>query len=142
LISKELAVTKPREASSPSVVERDRHLILVVDDEEPLRVLAGEMLGLLGFSVETVPSGEAAVERFAHHPLPDLVLLDVIMPGMGGIEAFRRILQTAPTQKILIATGLADREAMMALEAEGASGFIQKPYRMETLADRVRALLR
>jgi two-component system cell cycle sensor histidine kinase/response regulator CckA len=137
-----LAVTKPREASTPSVAERDRPVILVVDDEEPLRALAGEMLGFLGFAVETVPSGEAAVQRFARAPLPDLVLLDVIMPGIGGIEAFRRILKVAPTQKILIATGFADRAAMAALEAEGASGFIQKPYRLEILADRVRALLR
>jgi two-component system cell cycle sensor histidine kinase/response regulator CckA len=135
-------VTKPREVGTPQVAERDRALILVVDDEEPLRALAGEMLGVLGFSVETVPSGEAAVERFARPPLPDLVILDVIMPGMGGIEAFHRILEAAPTQKILIATGFADRAAMMALEAEGASGFLQKPYRLETLADRVRALLR
>jgi CheY-like chemotaxis protein len=116
-------------------------VILVVDDEEALRVLAGEMLGYLGFSVETVPSGEAAVERFRRGPAPDLVILDVIMPGIGGIEAFRRIMKAFPTQKVLIATGFADRAAMEALEAEGASGFIQKPYRLETLADRVRALL-
>lgn len=134
-------MTKPHEASSPPIAERDRPVILVVDDEEPLRALAREMLDVLGFAVETVPSGEAAVDRFAHPPLPDLVILDVIMPGIGGIEAFHRLLKVAPKQKILIATGFADRAAMSALEAEGASGFIQKPYRLETLADRVRTLL-
>jgi two-component system cell cycle sensor histidine kinase/response regulator CckA len=135
------AVSKPREAGASLVAEQDRPLILVVDDEEPLRALAGEMLGYLGFTVETVPCGEDAVERFRREPRPDLVILDVIMPGIGGIETFRRIMKAAPTQKILIATGFAERVAMEALEAEGASGFIQKPYRLETLADRIKALL-
>jgi two-component system, cell cycle sensor histidine kinase and response regulator CckA len=134
-------MTKPREATTPQPTVHDRSVILVVDDEEPLRALAGEMLGYLGFSVETVPSGEAAVERFGHAPLPDLVILDVVMPGIGGIETFRRIMKIAPKQKVLIATGFADRSAMEQLVAEGVSGFIQKPYRMEILADRVRSLL-
>ena len=134
-------MTKPREEGATGVLHRDRPLILVVDDEEALRALAGEMLAYLGFSVETAASGEEAVERFLRGPAPDLVILDVIMPGIGGIEAFRRILKAAPTQKVLIATGFADRSAMEELEAQGASGFIQKPYRMEALADRVRSLL-
>jgi CheY-like chemotaxis protein len=136
-----LPVNKPREQATTEVIHPDRPLILVVDDEEPLRALAGEMLEYLGFSVETAASGEEAVERFRRGPAPDLVILDVIMPGIGGIEAFRRILKTSPTQKVLIATGFADRTAMEELEAQGASGFIQKPYRLETLADRIRSLL-
>lgn len=132
---------RPSEATTPQAAGQDLPVILVVDDEEPLRALAGEMLVYLGFSVETVPSGEAAVERFGHDPRPDLVILDVVMPGIGGIETFRRIMKIAPRQKILIATGFAERAAMEALAAEGASGFIQKPYRLETLADRVRSLL-
>lgn len=121
--------------------DRAGPVILVVDDEEPLRALAKEMLGYLGFRVETAPTGEEALERVRRGPPPDLVILDVIMPGIGGIETFRRILRVIPTQKILIATGFADRGAMEALEAEGASGFILKPYRLEALADRVRLLL-
>lgn len=134
-------MAEPRHSGGRPARGARGRVILVVDDEEALRVLAREMLGYLGFSVETVPSGEAAVERFRRGPAPDLVILDVIMPGIGGIEAFRRIMKAFPTQKVLIATGFADRAAMEALEAEGASGFIQKPYRLETLADRVRALL-
>lgn len=134
-------MTKPQGSSARPVADRDRPVILVVDDEEPLRALAREMLGYLGFTVETAPSGEEAVERIRRGPPPDLVILDVIMPGIGGIETFRRIIQAVPTQKILIATGFADRSAMEALEAEGASGFIQKPYRIEALADRIRLLL-
>lgn len=134
-------MNEPREEGAVEVVHPDRPLILVVDDEEALRALASEMLAYLGFSVETAASGEEAVERFHRGPAPDLVILDVIMPGIGGIEAFRRILKSAPTQKVLIATGFADRNAMEELAAQGASGFIQKPYRLETLADRIRSLL-
>ena len=134
-------MTRSLPSAARHAAERDRPVILVVDDEEPLRALAGEMLGYLGFQVEAVSSGEEAVERIRRGPPPDLVILDVIMPGIGGIETFRRILKAIPTQKILIATGFADRAALEALEAEGASGFILKPYRLETLADRVRLLL-
>jgi CheY-like chemotaxis protein len=114
---------------------------MVVDDEEPIRALAAEMLGYLGLGVESVPSGEEAVARFRGGARPDLVILDVIMPGMSGIETFRSIRELVPAQKVLIATGFADRSVMDALAAEGASGFIQKPYHLEALAGRVRALL-
>ena len=115
--------------------------ILVVDDEEPLRAIACEMLSHLGYGAEAAESGEAAVARMARGPVPDLVILDVIMPGIGGVEAFRQMRRLHPSLKVLIATGFAEGSAMEALTAEGASGFIQKPYKLEALAERLRVLL-
>jgi CheY-like chemotaxis protein len=128
------------EGAVPPATDRSP-TILVVDDEEPLRAIAGEMLAYLGYRAEVAESGEAALTLLENGCRPDLVILDVIMPGMGGIEAFRQIRRLDPATKVLIATGFADRSAMDALAAEGVSGFIQKPYRLEALAERIRTLL-
>ena len=121
--------------------ETTRRRVLVVDDEEPLRAIACEMLEFLGYAAEAVESGEAAVEHVENGGTPDLVILDVIMPGMGGVEAFRRIRKAKPDIKVLVATGFAERSAMEVLTAEGVSGFIQKPYMLESLSARLKGLL-
>lgn len=118
-----------------------RRKILVVDDEEPLRAIACEMLQYLGYETEAAASGEEAVERVGNGGAPDLVILDVIMPGIGGVEAFRQIHKVRPDVKVLIATGFAEQGTMRELTSEGASGFIQKPYMIETLSERLKALL-
>jgi CheY-like chemotaxis protein len=118
-----------------------RRKILVVDDEEPLRAIACEMLQYLGYDAEAASSGEEAVERVGNGSAPDLVVLDVIMPGMGGVEAFRLIHRARPDVKVLFATGFAEQGTMQELTAAGASGFIQKPYMLETLSERLKVLL-
>ena len=118
-----------------------RHCVLVVDDEEPIRAVAAEMLEYLGYDVMTERSGEAALERIGSGARPNLVILDVVMPGIGGVETFRRLRRIAPGLRVLFSSGFSDRNAFDALAAEGASGFIVKPYLLETLGERVRTLL-
>lgn len=115
--------------------------VLVVDDEEPVLHVASEILIHLGYSVLTSSSGEEALNRLRSGLHPDLVLLDVIMPGMGGIETFRKIRELNPDMPVLISTGFAERSAVQTLVQEGVSGFVNKPYHIETLAGRVRAIL-
>jgi CheY-like chemotaxis protein len=115
--------------------------ILVVDDEEMVRVVATEMLRHLGFAVESASSGEEAVARIKAGARPDCVLLDVVMPGMGGAEALRQIHALVPGITIVISSGFTDRVSADSLADEGASAIISKPYRLEALGSRLRELL-
>ena len=118
-----------------------RRTILVVDDEEMVRLVAGEILRHLGYEVDSASSGEEAVARIEAGERPDCLLLDVIMPGIGGAEALRRIRALAPEIPVVISSGFTDRVSSAALADDGAAAIISKPYRMEALGTRLRELL-
>lgn len=118
-----------------------RRTVYIVDDEEMVRMVAAELLKHLGYNVEMASSGEEAVARIQSGARPDCVLLDVVMPGMGGAEALRRIRAIAPEIKIVISSGFTDRVSSTSLSEEGAAGIINKPYRMETLGTRLKEIL-
>ena len=118
-----------------------RFTVLVVDDEEPIRHVTQELLGCLGYDSVAAATGEEAVERIRAGLRPDLVLLDIVMPGMGGVEAFRRIHQIAPGIPVLLSSGFTDPEAAATLRNEGLNGVIAKPYHMESLNARIREVL-
>ena len=101
-------------------------VVLVVDDERDNRELLEIILSSSGFRVLTASSGEEALERIAE--LPDLVLLDLMMPGMSGYDVVRSIKSNAATATIpvVMVTALDGRERKLALEA-GAEGFLTKP---------------
>ncbi|HKQ18304.1 MAG TPA: response regulator [Candidatus Eisenbacteria bacterium] len=115
--------------------------VLVVDDEELVRTVTQELLGCLGYDSAAATSGEEAVELVRGGLRPDLVLLDVVMPGMGGIEAFRRLRELVPGIPVLISSGFTDSTAAAELMDEGLNGIITKPYRMENLSDRIKEVL-
>lgn len=118
--------------------------ILVVDDVPAnVRLLAG-ILKIAGHEVETAPGGAEALERLAvaNTPLPDLVLLDVMMPGMDGFEVCRRIKASTPFLPVVLVTALhetADR--VQGLDA-GADDFLTKPVDEVEVTARVRSLVR
>jgi len=115
-------------------VTDSKGIVLVVDDEESVRHVASEMLTYLGYSVVTVSSGAEAVEGIRNGTKPDVVLLDIIMPGMNGFQTLRALRKIDPGLPVLISTGYSDRDAAAALVDEGADGFVNKPYHIETLA--------
>jgi two-component system cell cycle sensor histidine kinase/response regulator CckA len=127
--------------SESSGVAPTRRTVLVVDDEEMVRTVAAELLRHLGYEVEMASSGEDAVARIQSGARPACVLLDVIMPGIGGAEAMRRILSIAPDLPILISSGFADHASAKSLSDGGAAGFISKPYRMDALGSKLREIL-
>jgi two-component system, OmpR family, KDP operon response regulator KdpE len=118
-----------------------RFNVLVVDDEAPLRKVLQTTLTARGFSVEEAGSAERALDLMQERTF-DLVLLDINMPGMGGIEACRRIRSSAPQAAIVMVT-VRDAEAdiVQSLEA-GADDYITKPFRFGELVARLRAVLR
>jgi CheY-like chemotaxis protein len=116
--------------------------ILIADDEDNVRRIAGKMLERLGFSVLTAPDGANAVAMFESHADEiALVLLDMTMPNMGGEEAFALIQQDRPGAKVILCSGYTEQDATAAFAGKGLAGFLQKPFTLQQLQDKVRAAL-
>jgi two-component system, OmpR family, KDP operon response regulator KdpE len=126
--------------SDVTVSSRPIH-VLVVDDEPALRRVFRASLSANGFVIEEARSGEEAVDMLPQCPF-DLVLLDINMPGIGGVEACREIRALAPKVGILMVTVRdEERDMVRALEA-GADDYVTKPVRFRELVARMRAVLR
>ena len=113
-------------------------LLLIIDDVEDQRNIATGILTKLGYRVEAVSSGEAAIDYLKTRKA-DLLLLDMIMePGMDGLETYRQILQLHPAQKAIIASGYSESERVKEAQRLGAGAYVKKPYLMEKMAIAVR----
>jgi len=117
--------------------------ILVVDDTPENIRLLDAVLSPRGYTVDAVSSGAQALERLAAEPLPDLVLLDIVMPEIDGYEVCRRIRATPATEllPVVMITASSGEEKLKALEA-GADDFVMKPFDQAELLARVRSLIR
>jgi CheY-like chemotaxis protein len=115
--------------------------ILVVDDAEPQREIASNILEKLNYQVATVSSGEEAVEYLKSKPC-DLIVLDMLMdPGIDGLETYKRILSIAPHQKAIIASGFSETEQVKEAQRLGAGAYIKKPYTLEEIGMAVKTEL-
>jgi PAS domain S-box-containing protein len=116
--------------------------VLLVDDEESIRSVGKRILEQLGYQILLAENGARAVSLYqTQKDLIDLVILDMIMPGMGGGETYRKIRQINPEVKVLLSSGYSiDGEAQKILD-EGAQGFIQKPYRIDALSQKIAEML-
>jgi len=116
--------------------------LLLVDDEETIRIVAKKMLMLLGFSVLTAANGPEAVELFRSHAAEVTgVILDLTMPQMGGEEVFPLLRAIKSDVPVLLASGYSEQELTRRLNAQGFVGFIQKPYTLKMLSEKLRATL-
>jgi two-component system KDP operon response regulator KdpE len=114
--------------------------ILVVDDEPQIRRVLRSTLSERGYVITEAKTGEEALEWMRKEP-PDLILLDVNMPGMGGIEACREIRRGSDAPIIMLTVRNAERDKVAALDA-GADDYVVKPFSFEELLARIRAALR
>lgn len=114
--------------------------ILVVDDEPQLRRVMRTTLTDLGYTVIDAKTGEDALEMLRHDQ-PDLILLDLNMPGIGGLETCRAIRETSEVPIIILSVRNTEREKVQALDA-GADDYVSKPFGIQELLARIRAALR
>ena len=116
--------------------------ILVVDDEKSNATVMGEILESLGYRVLIAGSGQQAIAVYMEKGKEvDLVLLDMIMPGMGGGRTFDALRSIDPVVKVILCSGYsADGEARQILD-RGCNGFIQKPFRIANITGMIREVI-
>jgi signal transduction histidine kinase/CheY-like chemotaxis protein len=118
-------------------------LVLAVDDESTVLQLARDVLEVHGYRVVTARNGEEALRIFRERSREiDLVLLDLTMPVMGGVECFRRMREIDPRVRVVISSGFSSESSAADVLREGALDYLQKPYDIQHLARMVASALR
>ncbi|SHH38361.1 CheY chemotaxis protein or a CheY-like REC (receiver) domain [Thermosyntropha lipolytica DSM 11003] len=113
---------------SLSLQETKARTILIVDDSSLLRRTAQDVLTKAGFDVvAALSSGEECLDYLSSHPAPEIILLDIVMPGMDGIEVLKEIRSRQLKTKVVIFTSIADRETVQKATAVGVDGYMLKP---------------
>jgi two-component system cell cycle sensor histidine kinase/response regulator CckA len=112
--------------------------ILLVDDEEDVRIIAGQMLKAMGYKVETASDGYEGLEQFKTDPMAfSVILLDYSMPGMDGIETMKELRKLRGDVPILFSTGYSDDQTMQEMEAMNVNGVVRKPFMISELVDAI-----
>ncbi|MDN5347105.1 MAG: two-component system, response regulator, stage 0 sporulation protein [Clostridia bacterium] len=114
--------------------------ILIVDDQKGVRLLLELVFREEGYRVTTAANGSDAWRKVQAEP-PDVVIMDVKMPVMGGLEALPLLKSTSPKTKVIMITAYADTTTLEEVWQKGASDFILKPFDLEDLKERVRRVL-
>jgi PAS domain S-box-containing protein len=137
-------------SGKPEVLERGSNeemaggyeSILIIDDEEVIREVAGDILSSYGYRVYLATNGEEGIKIYKEQkPRCDLVILDMIMPRQGGRETLLKLKKINPAIKVLFSTGYSQNEKVNEIISLGVSGFIQKPYQVNNLLSKVREIL-
>ncbi|HJX13532.1 MAG TPA: response regulator [Dehalococcoidales bacterium] len=116
----------------------DEPTILVVDDNEDLLETFAMILKRRGFNVATAGNGAAAVDRFRERSF-DVTLMDIVMPEMNGVEAFRKIKEMQPGAPIILMTAYSDEDLIQTAKDEGVRQIIHKPIRIDRLIELIKA---
>ena len=114
--------------------------LLLVEDEGTIADAVGYALRSEGFETEAVATGEEALQRIAATAY-DVVVLDVMLPGISGLEVCRRVRESTTVPIVMLTARTAEVDVVLGLEA-GADDYVQKPFSMPELVSRVRAILR
>jgi two-component system, cell cycle sensor histidine kinase and response regulator CckA len=130
------------EQKAPVRILQGRETILLVDDEETITDVVAKALRMTGYNPLVARSGGEAVEKYrALGSQIDLILLDMIMPGIGGGAAFDRFKEINPAVKVILSSGYSlDGEASRIME-KGCRAFIQKPFGIQELSQKIREVL-
>ena len=141
-----LPLTVPLENSDlPSADEKlvlGNESVLLVDDEQRILTVGKEICKALGYSVITVDSGKKALEVYAEKKDEiNLVILDMIMPEMNGLETFLKLKKQNPHVKVLLSTGYSIDEKAQEMLKEGCKGYILKPYSVIDFSHKIREVL-
>ena len=130
------------EKKSAGDTSRGTETVLFVDDEDMIIEVAEEMFEQLGYKVLTAGSGREAIETYEKNKEKiDIVLLDMIMPDMSGSDTYDKLKEINPDVKVLLASGYSMIGTATEIMDRGCSGFIQKPFKMKELSQKLREIL-
>jgi len=123
-------------------VTTGKETILLVDDEEIILETVVAIVKRLGYSVFTAQSGHEAVQVYSENKdKVDLVILDMIMPDMDGGMVFNTLKNINKKVKVLLSSGCSPEGQAKAIMARGCNGFIQKPFNIKNLSQKIRTIL-
>ena len=127
----------------PAPVDRVRSRVLVIEDDPDIRMLLEVLMRTAGHEVECLGDGEEGWRRLVQAPAVDLVLLDLMLPGLSGEELLQRLGQAAPgsAPAVLVLSARDAADVQPRLLDLGASAFLNKPFDPAVLIDRVQTLL-
>jgi CheY-like chemotaxis protein len=132
----------PEEIKLPEEIFEGKETVLLVDDEEMVSDIGKRLLERLGYNVLVAGGGKDAVEMYDKNKNNiELVILDMIMPGMGGGETYERLKTINPDIKVLLSSGYSMNGQAAQIMARGCKGFIQKPFNLKELSKKVRSIL-
>ncbi len=135
-------VVPSMEENDGPAISHGTETVLMIDDEEMITDVGGQMLESLGYRVITAGSGKEALDIFRqNHENIDMIILDMIMPRMGGGETYDAIKKIKPDVKVLLSSGYSLNGQAQEILDRGCNGFIQKPFRINNLSDKIRAVL-
>ena len=115
--------------------------VLVVDDEDTVRAVATRLLDFLGFQTATATNGREALQIFPTIAEVSFVLLDLTMPHMDGQQTLRELRKLRPDVRVLIMSGFSAQEVAERFEKDGRVNFIQKPFNLAQVREKIRRLL-
>ncbi|WP_420627285.1 PAS domain-containing hybrid sensor histidine kinase/response regulator [Candidatus Leptofilum sp.] len=131
--SEDVMVDEAETTAVPSPLAQ-QNTVLIIDDERQVREAIGDILDLEKIPTLAAASGEEGIDQFTtHQDEIGLVILDLSMPGMSGIEAFDALRQIDPNAKIILSSGYTEAEILEKMAGTRPTGFLQKPYRLETV---------
>jgi CheY-like chemotaxis protein len=141
LPASEKEVVKEQRAVSEKIL-KGTETILLVDDEKMVLEVSKELLESMGYQVYAVGSGKEAIAVYMEKGNEiDMVLLDMIMPGISGGETFDRLREINPDARVLLSSGYSITGQALEIMDKGCNGFIQKPFQLEKLSQKVREML-
>ncbi len=136
------AEEKPEVADSGIMPALGTETVMLVDDEESVRELGARVLTKRGYTVLQAANGREAINLFNWgHSQISLVILDLIMPEMGGTECLKELLKIDPNVRVLVASGYSADTSVQDTIQMGAKGFVAKPFRVKELLRHVRNAL-
>ncbi|MDY6954904.1 MAG: response regulator, partial [Thermodesulfobacteriota bacterium] len=132
----------PEDKRRATQVSQGTETVLLVDDEVMIMEVGKEMLTALGYTVIEAENGKEAVELYkGNMDKIDMVILDLIMPGMGGGEVYDRLQEMDPKVRVLLSSGYSKDDWANEIIERGCHGFIQKPFNVEELSSKLREIL-
>ncbi|MCA9925864.1 MAG: response regulator [Anaerolineales bacterium] len=115
-----------------------RPTILIIDDEKPVREAVKDILALVEIEVLEAPDGRSGISIYRQNqPQISLILLDLSMPGISGEETFHELRQLNPDVRVLLSSGYNESDVNSRLVGQNITGFIQKPYTLDALINKV-----